>query len=74
MVVEFQRMNRSSVASHLWVEVKHRRAAPNRYTWEIYSEGKMLPVEESTEQFRSWEEASQAGKIALEKLIAAHAI
>jgi hypothetical protein len=62
-------MNRSSVASHLRVEVKHRCAAPKRYTWEIFFEGKTLPVEESTDQFRSWEEASQAGKKALEEII-----
>ena len=62
-------MSQLSVASHLRMEVKHRRAAPKRYTWEILSEGKMLPVEESTDQFRSWEEASQAGKKALEKII-----
>jgi len=66
----FHRMNRTSVASHLRVEVKHRCAAPKRYTWEIFSEGKMLPVEESTDQFRSWEEASWAGKKALKKLLA----
>jgi hypothetical protein len=34
----------------------------------IFSEGKMLPVEGSADQFRSWEEASQAGKKALKKL------
>ena len=62
-------LNRSSVASHLRVEVKHRCAAPKRYAWEIFSEGKTLPVEESTDQFRSWEEASQAGKKALEEII-----
>jgi len=80
--MEFHRMNRSSVASHFRVEVKrssvashfrvevkHRCAAPNRYTWEIFSEGKTLPVEESTDQFRSWEEASHAGKKALEEII-----
>jgi hypothetical protein len=44
-------------------------AAPKRYTWEIFSEGKTLPVEESADQFRSWEEASQAGKKALEAII-----
>jgi len=63
-------MSRLSIASHLRVEVKHRCAAPKR------SEGKTLPVEESTDQFRSWEEASQAGKKALEEIIsksAAHA-
>src|SRR5215831_16322521 len=69
LFMQFYRMNRSSFASHLRVEVKHRCAAPKRYTWEIFSEGKMLPVEESTDQFRSWEEASQAGKKALEKII-----
>jgi hypothetical protein len=34
-----------------------------------FSEGKTPPVEESTDQFRSWEEASQAGKKALEEII-----
>jgi hypothetical protein len=34
----------------------------------IFSEGKMLPVEGSSDQFRSWEGASQAGKTALKKL------
>jgi hypothetical protein len=48
----------------------HRCAAPKRYTWEIFSEGKMLPADESTDQFRSWEEASHAGKKALKKLLA----
>jgi hypothetical protein len=61
-------MNRSSIAGHLRVEVKHRGVAPKRYTWEIFSEGKILPMEESADQFRSWEEASQAGKKALKKL------
>jgi len=62
-------MNRSSVASHFRVEVKHRCAAPKRYTWEIFSEGKILPVEESTDRFRSWEEANQAGKRALQEIV-----
>jgi hypothetical protein len=62
-------MNGSSVASHLRVEVKHRCAAPKRYTWEIFSEGKILPVEESTDQFRSWKEERQAGKKALAEII-----
>jgi hypothetical protein len=52
------------------VEVKHRCAAPKRYTWEIFSEGKTLPLKESTDQFRSWEEASRAGKKVLKKLLA----
>jgi hypothetical protein len=55
------------------VEVKHRRPAPNRYTWEIFREHKILPVEESCDQFGSWEEASQAGKKALKKLSASPA-
>jgi hypothetical protein len=43
-------------------------ANPDSHTWEISSEGKMLAVEGSADQFRSWEEASQAGKKALKKL------
>jgi len=38
-----------------------------RYTVRIDVEGQEA-VEESTDQFRSWEEASQAGKKALKKL------
>jgi hypothetical protein len=62
-------MYTSSVANRLRVEIKHRRPAPNRYTWELRSEDKVLPVEESRDQFCSWEEASQAGKKALKKLL-----
>jgi len=58
----------SSVASRLRVEVKHRCPAPNRYTWEIFSDDKILSVEESRGQFGSWEEASQAGRKALQRL------
>ena len=58
----------SSVAGHLRVEVKHRCPAPNQYTWEIFREREALPVEESFDRFRSWEEASQAGKRELKKL------
>jgi hypothetical protein len=50
------------------VEVKHRRPPPNRYTWEIRATHD-LPVEESRVQFGSWEEASQAGKHALERFL-----
>jgi hypothetical protein len=57
----------SSVARRLRVEVKHRNSAPNRYSWEILSEDRILPVEESTDQFRTWEDASQFGKKALQK-------
>ena len=62
-------MYRSSVAGHLRVEIKHRCPAPNRYTWEIFCEHRALPVEESRDQFGSWEEASQVGKKALKKLL-----
>jgi hypothetical protein len=68
--MEFHRMYGSSVADHLRVEVKHRHPAPNRYTWEIFREREALPVEESYSWFRSWEEASQAGKRELMKLLA----
>jgi hypothetical protein len=71
--MEFHRVYKSSDASRLRVEVKHRRPAPNRYTWEIFREHKILPVEESCDQFGSWEEASQAGKKALKKLSASPA-
>jgi hypothetical protein len=50
------------------VEVKHRYSAPNRYTWEIFSDDKILSVEESRDRFGSWEDSSQAGKKALKKL------
>jgi len=40
---------------------------PNRYTWEIVREHEALPLEESCDRFGSWEEASQAGKKALER-------
>lgn len=62
-------MYSSSVANRLRVEVKHRRPVPNRYTWEIHSEDKVLPVKESHDEFSSWEEASQAGKKALKKFL-----
>ena len=58
------------VENPLRVEVKHRRPAPNRYTWEIFSKNKILPIEESTDQFRSWEEACEGGKKALKKVTA----
>jgi hypothetical protein len=58
----------SAVTSHLRVGVKHRYPAPNQYSWEIFCEGKALPVEESFERFGSWEEASRAGKKELKKL------
>jgi hypothetical protein len=63
-------MYSSSVGGRFRVEVKHRRPAPNQYTWEILGEHKILPVEESFDLFSSWEAASQAGKKALKKLLA----
>jgi hypothetical protein len=63
-------MYRSPVTGHLRVEVKHRYPAPKRYTWEIFSDHKVLSVEESRDQFGSWEEASQVGKKALKELLA----
>jgi hypothetical protein len=68
--MDFHRMYGSSVARHLRVEVKHRRSAPNPYTWEIFRDHEALPVEESYNRFGSWEEASQAGKKELRKLSA----
>jgi hypothetical protein len=59
-----------SDAGHLRVEVKHRCPAPNEYTWAIFRNREALPFEESFNRFGSWEEASQAGKKVLKKLLA----
>ena len=59
-----------SVAGHLRVEVKHRCPAPNPYTWEIFRDREVLPVEESCNRYGSWEEANEAGKKELKKLSA----
>ena len=53
-------------ASELHVVVTHRFPAPNRYGWELRPLTG-LSVEELRVQFASWEEASQAGKLALEQ-------
>ena len=55
-------------SSQLHVEVTHRFPAPNRYSWELRPV-KGLSVEESRVQFASWEEASQAGNLALNQLL-----
>jgi hypothetical protein len=68
--IEVHRMYRSSTAGQLRVAVKHRGPAPNRYTWEIFREHEILPVEEARDRFGSWEEASQLGKNALKKVSA----
>jgi hypothetical protein len=60
-------MRKSTVGGRLRVEVKHRHAAPNRYSWEIHRDHEPLPVDEAHNQFGSWEEASQAGKQMLKK-------
>jgi hypothetical protein len=53
------------VPDPLRVEVKHRGPPPMRYTWELCSDGKPLPVAESLDRFHSWEEASEAGRKAM---------
>jgi hypothetical protein len=53
--------------SDLQVVVTHRFPAPNRYGWELRPPTGLY-VEESRVQFASWEEASQAGKLALKQL------
>jgi hypothetical protein len=63
-------MYSSSAAGDFRVEVKHRYPAPSRYSWEILSADRILPVKESADLFRSWEDASQAGKKALQELSA----
>jgi hypothetical protein len=62
-----RRMDRKLHADRFRVEIKHRCPPPNRYTWEIYCNDKVLPVKESRAQFGGWEEASQAAKQALKK-------
>jgi hypothetical protein len=55
--------------SPLHVKVTHRFQAPNRYSWELRP-ATGLPVEESRVQFASWEEASNAGNLALKQFLA----
>jgi hypothetical protein len=57
--------------ANFWVEVKHRRPLPKKYTWEIYRKGVCLSVEESRGGFGSWEEASQVGNMALRQFLQA---
>ena len=54
-----ERYDAAKLNAEFWVEVKHRRPSPKRYTWEIHRKGRCLSVEESCDQFGSWEEASQ---------------
>jgi hypothetical protein len=50
------------------MEVKHRWSVPRRYTWEIFDGSEVLPRIESRVRFFSWEDASNAGKIALAEI------
>ena len=54
--------------SSLHVKVTHRFQAPTRYSWELRP-ATGLPVEESRVQFVSWEEASNAGNLALKQFL-----
>ena len=54
--------------SPMHVKVTHRFQAPNRYSWDRPATG--LPVEKSRVQFASWEEASNAGNLALKQFLA----
>ena len=58
-------MTHANLNADFWVEVRHRRPLPKRYTWEIHRKGVCLSVEESRGEFGSWEEASQVGNKAL---------
>jgi hypothetical protein len=62
-------MMQANLNADFWVEVKHRRPQPKRYTWEIHRKGVCLSVEESRGQFGSWEEASQVGNKALKQFL-----
>jgi hypothetical protein len=64
-------MIHTSLNADFWVEVKHRRPLLKRYTWEIYSKGVCLSVEESRGEFGSWEEASKVGNKALRQFLQA---
>jgi hypothetical protein len=63
-------MIQTHLNAEFWVEVKHRRPLPKKYTWEIHRKGVCLSVEESRGEFASWEEASQVGNKALRQFAA----
>ena len=65
-------MHGLSIACHLQFEVKHRYPAPKSIPGNIFREREALPVGDPYNWFRSWEEASQAGKKELKKLSAQH--
>jgi hypothetical protein len=54
-------------SSPLHVEVTHRFTVPNRYSLELRPVA--FPWKESRVQFASWEEASTAGKLALNQFL-----
>jgi hypothetical protein len=60
------RASSQHATSQLHVVVTHRFPAPKRYGWELRPVAG-LAVEESRVQFTSWEEASQAGELALKE-------
>jgi hypothetical protein len=73
---EFERRWRKRLAPAVWsahpplhVVVTHRFPAPDRYGWELRP-ATGLALKESRVRFASWEEASQAGKLALQQFAA----
>ena len=64
-------MIQTNLNADFWVEVKHRRQLPKRYTCEIHQKGVCLSVEKSRGEFGSWEEASQVGNKALREFLQA---
>jgi hypothetical protein len=62
-------MIQANLNNEFWIEVRHRRPLPKRYTWEIHRKGVFLSVQESHGQFGSWEEASQVGNKALKHFL-----
>ena len=62
-------MIQTHLNAEFWVEVKHRRPLPKRYTWEIHRKGVCLSVGESCGELGSWEEASQVGNKALKHFL-----
>jgi len=61
----------ANLNADFWVEVRHRRPQPKRYTWEIHRKGVCLSLKESCGEFGSWEEASQVGNKALRQFLQA---
>ena len=73
---DFERRWRKRLGAPAWsahpplhIVVTHRFPAPARYGWELRP-ATGLALKESRVQFASWEEASQAGKLALQQFTA----